>query len=221
MEGDETEKGPAPSPVKKDERPEIITVRNWKEYLGESLLIIFSVSLAIILTEVFAKIHEAQQTREVLHQLREELISNKESEEIQYAYHLQVLKNIDSALHNDNFQKSFIDSGRIKLSVIAPLGVLRKDLNDIAWQIAKQDNIFSKIDLKTYSLLTDIYDNQQRITKSEDDIGKVLLSFESRKPENARITLMLMRDNYHAWAVDRAPNLLELYKKAIYELSKY
>ena len=176
----------SPSPKKKDERPEVIVVRNWKEYFGDSILIIFSVALAIILTEVFNKIHEKQQTREILHELRQELISNEGSEEIQYKYHMQVMKNIDSALHDDNFRRRFIDSGRIHLSVIAPQGVLRKDLNDVAWQVARQNNIFSKINLETYSLLTDIYNQQQRITKSEDEIGKVLLSFESRKPENAK-----------------------------------
>src|SRR5580693_1650790 len=93
---------PPPSPKKKDERLEVITVRNWKEYLGESLLIIFSVALAIILTEVLNNIHEKQLTQEVLQQLRQELVTNKEAEEIQYKYHLQVMKNIDSALLDDN-----------------------------------------------------------------------------------------------------------------------
>jgi hypothetical protein len=206
---------------KKAKRPEVNIIRNWKEYLGESLLIIFSVALAIILTEVFSKIHENQQTRELLHQLRLELISNNKAEEVQYQYHLQVMRNIDSALHYDNFRKKFIDNGRIHLSVIAPDGVLKNDLNDIAWQIAKQNNIFAKINLDTYSLLTDIYDNQERITKSEDEIGKVLLSFESRKPENAKTTLILMYDNYYAWAVERAPKLLKKYQKAIDELRDF
>src|SRR5580692_10799179 len=148
MEENATEKIPVPSSKKKDDRPEVIIVRNWKEYLGESLLIIFSVALAIILTEVFTKIHENQQTREVLHQLRQELINNNESEEIQYQYHLMVMHNIDSALHDEKLRKAFLDSGRVNLPVIAPDGVLKKDLNDIAWQIAKQNNIFSKMDLE-------------------------------------------------------------------------
>ena len=101
--------------------------------------------------------------------MKEELIANKESEELQYNYHLQVLKNIDSALKYQDFRRQFIDSGKISLSVIAPEGVLRRDLDDIAWQVAKQNNILSKTDLKTYSLLTEIYDQQQRITKSEDE----------------------------------------------------
>lgn len=221
MEENASENIPAPSNNKKDDRPEVIIVRNWKEYLGESLLIVFSVALAIILTEVFTKIHENNQTREVLHQLKMELINNNEAEEIQYQYHLIVIHNIDSALHDEKLRKSFLDSGQINLTPIAPFGVMRKDLNDIAWQVAKQNNIFSKLDLRTYSLLTDIYDNQQRIIKTEDEIGKLLLSFESRKPENAKTTLILMRNNYSAWAVDRAPRLLNNYRKAIDALSDY
>ncbi len=220
MEENASENIPGPS-KKKDDRPEVIIVRNWKEYLGESLLIVFSVALAIILTEVFTKIHENQQTREVLHQLRQELINNNESEEIQYRYHLKVLQNIDSALHYEKFRKTFLDSGQVHLQAIAPDGVLREDLNDIAWQVAKQNDIFSKLNLETYRLLTDIYDNQARIAKSEDEIGKLLLSFESREPENSKSTLILMRDSYKAWAVDRAPALLNKYKRAIAELSNY
>ena len=205
----------------KEPKPEVVVVRNFKEYIGESLLIIFSVVLALVLTEVFNKIHENQQTSEVLHQLRLELIDNKRQEVEQYKYHLQVLKNIDSALRNPEFAKQFINNGEINLDPIAPQGVLRNDLNSIAWDVAKQNNAFSKLDLGTYGLLTDIYDNQQRITNSEDKIGAVLLSWDSRKPENLRTTLILLRDNYKAWAVDRAPKLLVLYQKAIDRLANY
>lgn len=203
------------------ERHEVIAVRTWKEYIEESLLIVFSVILALVLTEAYSKVHEKQHTKEVLHQLRQELIENKKNEEDQYKYHQQVLKNIDSALHNPVLAQEFITNGEISLKPIAPQGLLVHDLNDIAWQVAKQNNIFLKMDLGTYSLLTDIYNNQDRITKSEEEIAKVLLSFESRKPENLRITLILMKDNYRGWAVDRAPGLLNLYQRAIDKLSKY
>ena len=208
---------------KKKHHPVVIVERDWKEYLGECLLIVFSVALAIGITEYLTSLHEEKQASEILYQLKEELINNKKNAKEQYDYHLQVLKNIDSALHHPEFAKKFInDSGEIDLThTIAPEGVLRHDLSDVAWQVAKQNNIFSKIDLSTYSLLTDIYANQQRITNSEQEIGHVLLSFESRRHENLRTTLILIRDNYHGWAVDRTPNLLNLYQEAIDKLSKY
>lgn len=203
------------------ERSEVIAVRTWKEYVEECALIVFSVIIALVVTEAINTRHEKQHTREVLHQLREELLENKKNEEEQYKYHQQVLKNIDSALHNPGLAEKFITNGEISLKTIAPDGVLVHDLNDVAWQVAKQNNIFSKLDLSTYGLLTNIYNNQDRITKSEQEIAKVLLSFESRKPENLRTTLILIRDNYHGWAVDRAPGLLNLYQQAIDKLSKY
>jgi len=206
--------------VKKDLQ-EVIAVRTWKEYIEESVLIIFSVVLALFLTELFQKFHENNLIREAVHELREELISNRKSEEIQLRYHLQVLKNIDSALADPAVAQQFINNGALNLKVIAPEGVLCRDLNDVAWQVAKQRDVFAKLDLSTYSLLTTIYDNQQRIMKSESEIAKVLESWESRKPENLRTTLILLKENYLGWAVDRAPGLLTKYQEAIDKLRNY
>ena len=105
--------------VKKD-LPEVITVRTWKEYVEESLLIVFSVVLALFLTELFRQLHENEQMREVMHELREELISNKKAEEIQLQYHLQVIKNIDSALADPAIAQQFINKGVLNLKIIAP-----------------------------------------------------------------------------------------------------
>ena len=108
------------------------------------------------------------------------------------------------------------------LSVIIDSGVIRKDLDDVAWQIAKQNDIFSKLDLSTISLLNDIYDNEQRITtRLEDGIGSLLLSMDARKPENLRMTLILIQDYYFAWELERAPALLHKYDLAIEKLKKY
>jgi hypothetical protein len=202
---------------------EVVTIRTWKEYLGECLLIVFSVILALVVTEYINDLNDKRRTSEVMRELKDELIENKKMEEEQYSYHVQVLKNIDSALHHVEFAKKFInDSGEIDLTyTIAPHGVMLNDLNDVAWQIAKQNNIFSKINISTYSLLNNIYNNQARITNSEDKIAQILVSFESRKPQNLRMTLILLKDSYHGWDVDRAPALIELYQKAIDILSKY
>jgi hypothetical protein len=207
--------------MEKDKLEEVIVVRTWKGYIEESVLIIFSVVLALFLTELFQKLHENQQTREVMHQLREELITNRKAEEVQLRYHLQVLKNIDAALADPAMAEQFINNGALNLKVIAPEGVLDRELNDVAWQVAKQNNAFARLDLGTYRLLTNIYDNQQRIMKSEDEISKVLESWESRQPANLKLTLNLLKDNYLGWAVDRAPDLLRKYQEAIDRLSSY
>jgi hypothetical protein len=49
----------------------------------------------------------------------------------------------------------------------------------------------------------------------EEEIGRILLSFDSRKPENLRTTLILIRDNFSAWSTGRSPGLLQKYRDAI------
>ena len=212
----------APKPVKeKKQHPVVVIERDWKEYLGECLLIVFSVILALVVTESINTLNEKRKTSEILNQLKEEITDNKKLEEEQYAYHLQVLKNIDSALRNPSIAQQFISNGEINLKLIAPEGVMLHDLNDVAWQIAKENNIISKIDIHTYGLLNNIYNNQQRISNSESRIAEVLLGWESRKPENLKTTLLLLHDNYHGWDVDRAPALIKLYQQAIDKLGEH
>ncbi len=204
------------------ERHQKVTVeRDWKEYLGECLLIVFSVALAIGLTEYLTSLHEKNKADEILHQLKEELISNKQDASAQYKYHLQVFKLIDSAKNNPAFAKKFLDSGKVHINILFPEGVLLNDLNDVAWQQAKQNDVFSGIDFKTYSLLTDIYNSQSRFLNLEPSIEKILISYDSRKSENLQTTLTLIHDVVAGWVVERTPHLIKNYQEAINELSKY
>ena len=199
----------------------VLVERDWKDYLGESVLIIFSVVLALILTEVINKFHENQQTNEILKNLREEIVANERLETEQYAYHLQVMKNIDSALAYPDYQKKFLANGILDFDLIAPKGVLLHDLNSVAWQVAKQANIIAKISNDEYSLLNNIYDQQDRLPNLEKGIGDAVLSRESRTAADNRVTLILVKDNYTAWVVSRAPGLLNSYRRAIQMLEKY
>jgi hypothetical protein len=197
------------------DKQEIYTVRDWKEYIGESLLIVFSVFLALFFTEVINSQHEKNETKELIHNIRAELIRNKRYTAEQYAYDQKVLKLINSALLDPQVQKRIVLNDEFHLNYIAPAGVLYRYLDNIAWDVAKSHNILSKIDFKEASLLTRIYDEQSRIMKVEDEVAKVMFNPESRKTQNAHATLMLIRDNYHAWAVDRAPGLIKQYQQAI------
>ena len=197
------------------EKPEVYVLRDWKEYLGESALIIFSVLLALILTEYFSNLHEKNQTKELLNNIKEELVKNKKAEQEQYAYEKQVLKNIDSALTHKEFQQKIISNDEFHLQLLAPSGVLYRDLSTVAWDVAKSNNIISKAKFDLVTKLTDIYAQQARIDKLEDKIAGVFLQYESRRQENVHASLILMRDNYKGWAYDRAPSLIAKYDEAI------
>ena len=209
-----------PKPDAHKEKPEVYVLRDWKEYLGESFLIIFSVILALGLTEFFNTQHEKGETRELLRNIREELVKNKKAEEEQYAYQKMVLKNIDSALANKDFQEKIIANDEFHLKLLAPEGILYRDLSTVAWEVAKSHNITAKVNFKLVTELTWIYANQARIDKLEDKIADIFLRYESRKKENIHVSLILMRDNYKGWAFDRAPGLIQRYDEAIKVLDK-
>jgi hypothetical protein len=203
-----------PKPEKKH-IPEVYILRDWKEYAGESLLIIFSVLLALVLTEYFNNLHEKSETREILQNIRAELVHNKKNEIEQYAYQLKIMRSIDSALASPAIQKKVVSNDEFHLTVIIPDGVLYRYLSSVAWDIAKSHNISSKISFKTTSALTKIYEDQARVMKVEDEIAKVFLSREAGKVENAHATLILIKNNYKGWAVDRAQGLIYQYGEAI------
>jgi hypothetical protein len=205
----------APNKAPHESKPEVYILRDWKEYAGESFLIIFSVLLALFLTEFINNQHEKNETRELLKNIKEELVKNKKAEEEQYVYQKMVLKNIDSALKSKEFQQQIINNNEFNLKPLAPDGILYRDLSTVAWEVAKSHNITSKADFKLISELTSIYLDQARIDKLEDKMADIFLRFESRKQENIRTTLILMRDNYKGWAFDRAPGLIQRYDEVI------
>ena len=208
-------------PSAKEKTPEVVVIRNWKDYLGESFLIIFSVLLALFLTEIINNFHEKEQTRGLVNNIRDELVKNKTREQELYQYDLLILKNIDSALKDKSLQQQLVSGGEFHYDRIIPNGVLYRYLDNVAWEVARNHNISSKIDFKIISALTRIYEDQAKTTKIEDEIAKIIFSRESTKIENIGETLILIRNNYKGWAVDRAPGLLDQYDKAINALEHY
>ena len=193
----------------------VFVKRDLKEYFGESILIVFSVLLALFVTESINKLHERQKTKILLKSIVNELISNKKAIQEMQVYNLQVLSRIDSALKDKNFQRKIVSNDEFHITMIAPNGVLYRFLDNVAWTVAKNNDIMAKLDIESLSVLTYIYEDQDRIKKMEDEVGRVFIDRSSRNSRQVRTTLILIRDNYHAWAVDRIPGLLSQIDKVL------
>jgi len=199
----------------------VYTIRDWKEYLGESLLIIFSVFLALILTEFFYHLREKENTKNILKNISAELNHNKKSIQEMNQDNRMVLGNIDSALINKKLRDRLVSNDEFHLNSIAPQGVLFRYLDNEAWTIAKNNNLMSKVDNETITMLTKVYDNQERMMKVEDEVAKVILDRASRDPKQLHTTLILIRDIYHGWAVDRTLGLLQRIDSTIKKVDSY
>ena len=123
-------------------------------------------------------------------------------------YNDSVLHKISYALDDKNIQAQLAANDEFHLKMIAPDGVQFRFLENNAWTIAKNNNIMSKIDAESVLLLTKVYDDQDRISKIEEEVAKILLDRASRDPKQVHATLMLVRDVYHGWMVDRTPGYL-------------
>ncbi len=203
------------------EKPFLYTKRDWKEYLGESILIVFSVLLALIVTEFLNERHEKETTRNVLKNVVAELQHNKTAIKEVQQYNLLVLTKIDSVLVSKELQDKLVTNDEFQLKMIAPQGALYRFLDDEAWAVVKNSGIITKVDIETIASLTKVYEDQARMMKVEDEVAKVILSRESRDPKQAHATLMLIRDIYHGWAVDRTAGLLERIDSTIKKVETY
>jgi hypothetical protein len=199
----------------KDDKLYFYQKRDLKDFLAESILIIFSVLLALIVSEFINKLHEKEKTKNLVKNIVTELRHNKESIKEMQIYNQQVLSKIDSALTYPQFQEKIVSNDEFHLNVIAPAGVLYRYLDNVAWTIAKENDIMSRINFETIAILTRVYEDQDRIAKVENEVADVIFSRTSRDPKQIHATLILIRDNYHGWAVDRMPGLMSLIDEAI------
>jgi hypothetical protein len=202
----------------KEQKNYVYPVKDWKDYLGESFLIIFSVLFALFLTEYVNKLHEKENTRDLIKSIVAELKHNKQAILEMKEYNLQVLNRIDSALVNRKLQDNLVSNDEFHLQIIAPQGILYRYLDNEAWTIAKNNNIMSKISEEAVLILSKLYEDQDRIGKVEEEIAKVIFDRASRDPKQVHTTLVLIRDNYHGWAVDRVPALVSRIDNAILKM---
>ena len=198
----------------------VYPVRDWKEYFGESLLIIFSVLLALFLTDYINKQQEKRNTKNLLNDILVELTHNRIAILEMQGYNQKVIDKIDSVLVNIRLQNELVSNDEFHLKLIAPDGVLYRYPRNEAWTIAINNNIMSKTDVETATSLTQLYEDQGKIAKVEEDVAKILFDRASRDPKQVHLTLEIIKDIYRAWAVDRLPGLIIRIDDAIGKIEK-
>ena len=176
--------------------------------MSESAMIIFSVLLALVLSELVNSCHEKKEIRNSLQTIVEELKHNKQAIAETQVYNIKVLHKIDSILGDKGLQKALVENNKFHLEMIAPDGVLFRYLDNEAWTIAKDKGIASQVDYSTIAMLTKVYDDQARMMKTEEEIAKIIFDRNSRDPEQVAVTLRLISDVYRGWSVDRADGVM-------------
>ena len=208
---------------KAGESAPIIVKEDKRRYLYEGALIVLSVLLALFLNELRNTWQESQRTKEIIENVRNELAKNKATVEGQQRYLTLVLHNIDSAQVHENYRSELFAANRLNFTAIAPEGVFNSGFVDnIAWEIGQRNNIYSKLDFETVSLLAEIYRQQAMIEKGYEMVGEIITSREARDPKRAAETLeMIGYSSYEGYSYGRMPQLLRFYDEALKRLEAY
>ncbi|SHJ62438.1 hypothetical protein SAMN04488007_0914 [Maribacter aquivivus] len=146
--------------------------------ITESALIIFSVLLALIISEWKNNYNEKVQTEKMMANLKQEIIDNQNFISSLLPYHEKVHEKLNNIIKTDSLEeKLFVDDSYF-LWEVAPNGIIQGTLNDIVWSIAKTDKITNRISLKKSRILYEVYEQQAII---DFTISKIIDLITSRE----------------------------------------
>ncbi|MEX0273049.1 MAG: VOC family protein [Flavobacteriaceae bacterium] len=150
--------------------------------LLESAMIIFSVFIALFITEWKNSKNEAAKTQLLVENIEKEIQKNKDYLKELIVYHEKVGENIRQT-HRDSIEQVFFQDDRFEIYEVAPDGIIQGYLDNIAWTVAKEDKITNRIPLEVSQTLFTVYEQQTFVMGTIKRIANFLSSREVQKKE--------------------------------------
>lgn len=192
---------------------------NWSKFskvLFESGLIIFSVLLALTLSEWREQARLNEETDRAMQLIRMELNSNLETLEKWNTNHRMILSNIEQTLEEYDFETSEIDQ-RSLVRAQMPKGLTQNQLNTSAWDAIKQSQVSNALNIDIIFALSNLYTIQsQGVSQTLKSILQTLNSRELYKQTGKSETLLLLRGLFRE-LVSQEDYLIQTLKKTIKE----
>ena len=188
-----------------------------KRLIADAFIIILSVLLALFLNEWRSNIKENKKTKKALEYVKLEIKDNYEIAKKVKIYHQKVLQNIREIQEFEKPQDSLFSQGKFLYNILAPNGVIQDDFSDIAWDVAKQENISASIEFLESKLLFAIYEQQATVNETIDRIVIFLGNRLIHRKELLLESLVVLEDEFNE-LVGQEKNLIQLYEIANKEL---
>lgn len=166
----------------------------WIKLAIESLLIVFSVLLALGLNEYMAARKEKERTRQVLISIREELRENQKIVRNWQQIHQKILENIEPYRNNASAQDSLVINNQFQFGRIFSGTVIPNLVRSTAWETAKNNGTLQNIDLSLTHTLSDMYDMQNiGATRTAENLISLIYERETHAQEKVGQTLVLFQ----------------------------
>jgi hypothetical protein len=196
------------------------TKQNILKLIFESILIIFSVLLALFLNEYRGQLKENQQKELVIKIVKIELKSNLEILNEWRPYHEKVLNNLNEALNSNSTNSTLFTEKGVFTWSLMPNGVVQRVIDNGSWQTLKSSSISSIIEFNTMFTLSQLYKQQaQGVESTLNRILKIISARESLEEKNQRSTIILLRNTFNEM-VSQEIFLIKKYEQALIEIEK-
>lgn len=192
---------------------------NIKKYLGEGLLIVFSVLFALFINKAFEDYKTNQKKNIAKESIKKELYRNQAILNKWKEKHLAILSLLEN--QSDSLIAELKKYDYLNLNVLTNnKGLIDAILTNTAWESAKTTGIISEFDYETIQILTLVYDVQEIMT--ERTIMKIMDCYydtESHNMENLDKTLVQFQLRFSE-LTGQEKSMIFLYKEAIKELEE-
>ncbi|MEP1095283.1 MAG: hypothetical protein ABJG78_09245 [Cyclobacteriaceae bacterium] len=187
----------------------------------EALLIVFTVLLALTLSEWRSSIKQEDTKKAVLNNIIREIKSNKEDLESKMEYHLEMSKKLNNYVQSDGLWSTLTYSSGIEAMIqIMEKGLLNPTLQSGAWRSAELSGIVNTFDFETILILSAVYQVQHEGPEStwKTMAGHFGNPF-SYEPKNAKLLARMLQLGFsELYAQERS--LVSSYQNALEALAE-
>ena len=185
-----------------------------KQFITQSVLIVFSVVLGLYLSERIEDRKKRQESDELLTTIKAEVQDNYGLLKDWSPYHEEINTHLDSLSGDDGFIEEFVQDRYSLLEHLLTRGTLmaRRPASD-AWDIAKSHPLVVNLDYDKWVILSRIYNQQALTFEPALQMIELLESKDVNIEENARANLTIMSNHIREF-VARERQLLSFYREA-------
>ena len=173
-----------------------IFTRRTKRHLTELALIFTSVFLAFILNEVRNNHNENKKLATSLEFIQEEIAQNHTYLNEIIIVHKEIIGLIDSLLINEKYNDLYSSEKGFTYYNIYQRSFFNQLLSSDAWNIANNNKIFDKMNIRDVANLSRAYEQQILVMRTALDIGDFLQSDVVFDKDRTKINCKILRNRF-------------------------
>jgi len=164
-----------------------------KKIVGESAVIIFSVFLALFANEWRNKVNEDNQTQIILSNIKAELRDNERIAKNAISYHQSVFDHINNLEWSDSLENALFNGYFFDDFKLAPKGIMRESFNDIAWIVAQEERLATRISFQESEAIYEAYNQQETVDHTINRIINLLFDRTTHQKASIKSNVVMLQ----------------------------